>query len=139
MGKVLNIYCDGGSRGNPGPAASAFVALDNGRLIYKESKFLRSATNNFSEYMAVLMAFEWLGKNKEADSKTKINFYLDSQLVVRQLSGIYKIKSGRLKPLALKIKKLQVDLEKEVKYFSVPRAKNKLADRLVNKIIDENL
>lgn len=137
MGEVISIYCDGGSRGNPGPAAGAFVALDKGRVVHKHSKFLGSVTNNFAEYTAVLMALEWLAKNKNI--KRKIYFYLDSQLVVRQLSGVYKIKSQHLKPLFAKIIKTQRNMNKDVKYFSVPREKNKLADKLVNKMIDENL
>ena len=58
------IYCDGGSRGNPGPAASAFVVTEDGKTIFKDSKFLGVETNNVAEYTAVLLAIEWLSDKK---------------------------------------------------------------------------
>ena len=76
----LNINCDGGSRGNPGPAASAFIVSRDGEVIYKESKFLGVATNNDAEYSAVILALKWLSKLRELGENRRVNFILDSEL-----------------------------------------------------------
>src|SRR3989339_1468923 len=94
----LVIYCDGGSRGNPGPAASAFVAIDKNTIIHKESKFLGNETNNVAEYTAVLLAVSWLSKNLIFNHRYLI-INLDSQLVERQLNKKYKIKNKNLKSI----------------------------------------
>jgi len=133
----LNIYCDGGARGNPGPAASAFVVLINGKEIFNESRFLGKTTNNVAEYNAVLMAYKWLTRFFDNKRYSKIIFFLDSQLVVKQLSGLYKIKSKNLKPLIISIKKIEYNLKVNIFYNFIPRNKNRRTDFLVNKILDE--
>ena len=139
MNKTMTkVYADGGARGNPGPAACAFVVVEDGKIIHKDSKFLGTATNNVAEYSAVLLAHEWINKNNKNLSYENIVFFLDSELVTRQLRGVYKIKNDSLKKLATKIKKLEMTLEKNVSYSSVPRSKNILADKLVNEQLDEN-
>ncbi len=125
------IYCDGGSRGNPGPAASAFVVTEDGKTIFKDSKFLGVETNNVAEYTAVLLAIEWLSDKK---AKGEIIINLDSQLVERQLNGFWKIKSPKLKLLADEIKSKAV----KVKFVWNYRIKNILADDLVNEELDLN-
>ena len=125
------IYCDGGSRGNPGPAASAFVVTEYGKTIFKDSKFLGVETNNVAEYTAVLLAIEWLSDKK---AKGEIIINLDSQLVERQLNGFWKIKSPKLKLLADEIKSKAV----KVKFVWNYRIKNILADDLVNEELDLN-
>jgi ribonuclease HI len=135
---TLKVYCDGGARGNPGPAAAAFLILKNGKEIYHDSKFLGITTNNEAEYSAVLLAVSWILKNKTEDI-TKIIFYLDSQLAQRQLSGIYKVKEERLKTFVFKINKIKKEINKEIIFFHVSRDKNKVADKIVNETIDENL
>jgi len=125
------IYCDGGSRGNPGPAASAFVVTEEKKVIYKESKYLGVETNNVAEYTAVLLAIEWLSDKK---AKGEIIINLDSQLVERQLNGFWKIKSPKLKLLADEIKSKAV----KVKFVWNYRTKNILADDLVNEELDLN-
>ena len=146
----LTIYCDGGSRGNPGPAASAFVALDDNKVIHKESKYLGIETNNVAEYAAVLFAVNWLIEQYPISNiQYPIIINLDSQLVERQLNGFYKIKNEKLKKLADEIK-LKIDNEVDrVNWKSVTgkplkiifkweyRDKNKLADSLVNDELDE--
>lgn len=131
----LKIYSDGGARGNPGPAAYSFIVFEKGNVVFKKSKFLGSKTNNFAEYAGVLAAFKWLSKN--ATRIEKIDFFLDSQLAVKQLNGQYKVKSDNLKPLVLKIKFLEMNIGKKVNYNFLPRTKNKLADFLVNKTLDK--
>lgn len=135
--KTLKIFCDGGARGNPGPGSAGFVAFKNGKRLHRGSKFLGRTTNNIAEYMAVIIALEWFVKS---GTKTinRIRFYLDSELVVKQLNGIYKIKSANLKPLFLKTKGLQNKIKATIIYKHVPRDKNKIADQLVNESLNEN-
>lgn len=127
------IYCDGGSRGNPGAAASAFVVTDGNKVLYKESKYLGIETNNVAEYNAVLMAVNWIIDNKYGD---EIIVNLDSQLVERQLNGKYKIKNEKLKLLADEIKtKIQKNNIK-INFVWGYRENNEVADSLVNEELD---
>ena len=129
------IFSDGGSRGNPGPAACAFTVFDNKKLIYKDSKYLGIATNNTAEYSAVILALKWLISEGVARS---IDFNLDSELVVRQLTGVYKIKNKDIMKYVLEIKELQRINNLEIVWTHVPREKNKIADKLVNEKLDES-
>ncbi len=129
------IFCDGGSRGNPGPAASAFVVTNNDKLVFKGSKFLGVETNNVAEYTAVSIAVDWLIDEKVGD---EIIFNLDSQLVERQLNGIYKIKNEKLKNLADEIKLKIKSSNLKVKFRWGYRSDNTLADDLVNEELDRN-
>jgi ribonuclease HI len=147
---TLIVHTDGGSRGNPGPAAAAFIITDSsGSLIKQSGSFLGVTTNNQAEYRAVLQALIWIKAQatqgltfaeQRLDLKgAKIDFYLDSELVARQLSGQYKIKSQELLPLALQIKHLQDSLNSlniQIFYHSIPRRLNQSADRLVNQVLD---
>jgi len=133
---TLEIYCDGGARGNPGPAACAFVAIKNGQVVFKVAKFLGVTTNNIAEYNAVLLAFTWLANNID-DSLKNIQVILDSELVSRQLSEKYRVKNKGLRNIFEKIKKMEKAFSIPIFYSCVPRNKNKLADFLVNKTLDE--
>ena len=130
----LIIYTDGASRGNPGPSGYGFVIKDSqGKTLLEEGFFLGIATNNFAEYSAVL---ESLKRVKESFPKVnEVNFYMDSKLVVEQLSGRYKIKSFNLKPIIERIKKLETSLGR-VSYQHISRNLNFEADRMANKAID---
>lgn len=132
---MLTVYCDGGSRGNPGPAASAFVVLRDGKMISSGSKFLGTNTNNFAEYNGVILALEYLKTNKVSE---EIQFVLDSELVTKQLTGVYKIKNETLRALAMIAKKTEVEIPGHISYSWSPREKNKEADRLVNEELDRN-
>ncbi|OGM19844.1 hypothetical protein A2686_01275 [Candidatus Woesebacteria bacterium RIFCSPHIGHO2_01_FULL_38_10] len=140
MDRHIKIYTDGGARGNPGPAAGAFVLIDGGRVFLSETKYLGIRTNNEAEYSALLLASQWLKKNKEKffSQKTKVDFFLDSELVVRQMNGLYRVKSKSLKFLVRKIKSHLESIE-GVTFNFISREKNKLADKLVNQEINENL
>ena len=139
MNHSIKIYTDGGARGNPGPGGAAFVIMKDGKVIYKDSKFLGTSTNNEAEYYALIMALEWLNKNIEKLKGKNVLFLLDSQLVVRQLTGLYKVKSDNLKPLFKKVKNLTSTVnEVKLSFVSVGREKNRLADKLVNIKLDEN-
>jgi ribonuclease HI len=133
--KDLIIYCDGGSRGNPGPSASAFVAMEDNKVIHKESKFLGIETNNIAEYSAVLFAVTWFSQlNPKTYSLITVN--LDSQLVERQLNGVYKTKNTKLKIVHDKIKSLITKNKLNIKFVWNYREKNHLADSLVNQKLD---
>lgn len=140
----LVIFCDGGSRGNPGPAASAFVAVVGGKVIYKESKYLGTETNNVAEYSAVLLAVTWFSQSLYAKRYHKVassaysllTINLDSQLVERQLNNKYKIKNINLIIIYDKIKLLINKNNLQIKFLWNFREKNKIADSLVNEELD---
>lgn len=133
----VKIFCDGGARGNPGPAACAFVVLVGEQVKHKEGIYLGKNTNNFAEYSGVINALTWIVKNNGKYKGLTLNFFLDSQLVVNQLSGKYKIKNEILRDLSEKIKKLESMVGSTFIYNYIPREKNRLADFLVNKTLDE--
>ena len=126
------IYTDGGSRGNPGPSAIGAVV---GEKEYGES--IGNTTNNVAEYSAVIFALkkakQLLGNTKAGN--TEVELRTDSQLLVNQLNGEFKIKDKGLQPLFIEIWNLKQDF-KNVKFIHVMREKNKNADRLVNKALD---
>ncbi|MDO8515515.1 MAG: ribonuclease HI family protein [bacterium] len=127
----LIIKTDGGSRGNPGRAACAYVAKDpSGNLREKRGKYLGRATNNVAEYEGVLL---FLGSHPAKQGET-LDFYLDSLLVVNQLKGLWKIKDENLKILNSKVKELTKNLN--VSWNHVPREQNTEADALVNETLD---
>lgn len=132
---IVNIFTDGGSRGNPGPAASAFVVKNtDGDLIFKDGVYLGESTNNKAEYMGLLHAWTWVVNNEI----TQVNFFLDSELVVKQITGVYKIKDSSLSVIAAKIKDLEKNSGIKVSYTHVLRHNNKDADKLVNEVLDSN-
>jgi len=135
----LIIYCDGGSRGNPGPAASAFVVTKAKKVIFKGSKYLGVETNNVAEYWSVKLAVEWIIKNLIKSGRNDlITINLDSQLVERQLNGVYKIKNENLKIISGQIKSLIYENNLTLKFIWNSRDKNHLADLLVNEELDKN-
>ncbi len=133
----LFINCDGGARGNPGPAAAAFVVKDlNGRLLYREGKFLGITTNNQAEYEALIMALNWAAETHPGD---ELVLFLDSQLVVNQMLGKFKIKVPEIIIKNRSANKLIADKKITVRQFIyVPRNVNYEADALVNETLDIN-
>ena len=130
----LVIYTDGGSRGNPGPSASGVVILTTNEQVIEEfGRFLGVTTNNQAEYLAVKFALEAAARYQP---KT-IRFYMDSELVCRQLNGIYRVKNPELKPIYAEIKKLAQNYN--VTFEHVYREHNRLADHQVNLAIDAAL
>ncbi len=127
----LEIYCDGASKGNPGPASAAAVAyLPSGMRVASRVKKLGSATNNVAEYQALILGLS-LAKDIGVN---KVYFKLDSQLVVRQLSGEYRIKNDKLKILVKKVKEMELHFEK-CEYQHICRSRNKEADKLAGDIL----
>jgi ribonuclease HI len=131
MTKFL-IHTDGGARGNPGPAAIGVVIEDaDGRVVFAEGKYIGETTNNQAEYQAVVFALE-----KAAElGGDELDFHLDSELVVRQLNGEYKVKNQDLAVQFLKIHNLRGKFKKTT-FRHVYREDNKLADELLNKALD---
>lgn len=123
----LKIFIDGGAVGNPGPAGAGIIIYDeNGRLVKKISEFLGKETNNQSEYHALILALIWAQKLQAK----QMEIYSDSELLVKQVRGEYKIKNKNIKPLFIVAKFLLQFFEK-VLFFDIPREKNKEADKLV--------
>lgn len=135
----ITIHTDGGSRGNPGPAAvGVYITDQKGQIVQEVKQAIGNATNNFAEYQAVAVALETLkklyGKNtKEMEFILK----LDSELVKKQLNGEYQIKDPGLVPLFIEIHNLRVSHFPYLTFVHVPRAQNKEADRLVNEALDK--
>lgn len=131
------VHTDGGSRGNPGPAACGFVIEKNGTEIFKGAKYLGKVTNNFAEYSGVIVALEWLlSSNENLVNVTSIIFILDSELVVRQLTGVYRIKEQTLQKLSAEVKNLIEKIDVKIDFKNVLRNDNKEADRLLNEELD---
>lgn len=128
----LIIYSDGGARGNPGPAGIGAVIYDEEKnIVHEISEYLGETTNNQAEYRAVIAAIE---KLKEFEVE-ELNFFLDSELVVKQLNGQYKVKNAGLAPLFVKINNARQSFKK-VTFSHVRREYNKEADALANKAMD---
>lgn len=126
------LRCDGGSRGNPGPAALGYVLCDPaGSEIEAEGVFLGTATNNVAEYRSLIAGLEAAGRHGVRELVVR----MDSELVVRQMLGQYKVKNEGLKPLHAEARAAASRLQR-VRYESVPRDDNGRADGLVNEALD---
>ena len=133
MGKgILKLYVDGASRGNPGEAGAGFYLVDEeGNEILKGMRFLGSMTNNAAEYQALILGLrETLGIGG-----TSIEIYTDSELVAKQMKGIYTVKNKRLRRLYQEAVKL-LDKFHRSEVISIRREDNREADRLANEAID---
>lgn len=149
----LKIFTDGGSRGNPGPAGVGFLVKNGqGETLVKAGKYIGETTNNMAEYRAVIEALKWLKQNFSISQSRlivedprrsasgflnfSINFFIDSQLIVKQLNGLYKVKNARLRNLIIEVRGLEGEIKLPIHYHYIPREKNKEADRLVNQALD---
>ena len=135
MTDKLIVYTDGGSRGNPGQAAIGVAIFDLGNThepIFKLGKVIGETTNNVAEYQALLTGIQEAHK---LGAKHVVCF-LDSELVVRQVTGVYKIREAGLKDLAMDVIRLKNNFD-QVEFKHILREKNKLADQLVNDALDE--
>ena len=126
------VHTDGAARGNPGPAAIGVVIEDEeGRTVYEASRALGVRTNNEAEYLALITALEYLKSARPAEAE----FRLDSELVVRQLKGEYKVKEPRLQALHGQVVML-LNAVAKYRIRHVPRAENARADELANEALD---
>ena len=130
----LTIYSDGASRNNPGEAGAGVYIMKDGAPLKGLARYLGTTTNNIAEYTAAIMGLEYavqLGARR-------VKLFADSELLVKQINGKYKVKNEGLKPLHRKAKELIARIGSvEVEY--IPREQNKEADALANKAIDEKI
>ncbi len=133
--KALNIYVDGASRGNPGKAGIGIIVYDDrNKVIRRFKQYLGRTTNNVAEYMALIYALQegLISRN------SSLTIYTDSELVIKQLEGKYRIKDELLKMLFKQVEHLKEGFE-EVKIKHIDGKENKEADRLANQAIDMSL
>lgn len=126
----FKLFTDGGSRGNPGNSAIAFILFEDSDVCDLGAKFVGTATNNFAEYNALIEGLKLARKHTD-----ELECFLDSELVVKQINGIYKISSPDIKPLFEKLKILKNEFKK-ITFTHVRREQNKVADKMVNIILD---
>jgi len=132
--KVIT-YTDGGSRGNPGPSAlGAYITDAHGKVLKEHGRFLGTQTNNYAEYMAIVDA---LTHAKELGA-TEVEMRMDSELAVKQLNGIYKVKNPGIAQLFMLVHNLRVQFKK-VTFTHVRREFNTESDRLVNEVLDRHV
>lgn len=128
----IHTYTDGGSRGNPGPAAiGGVLQTPDGRLIEQFGQTIGEATNNQAEYGAIIEALT----RAKHHGATRVTAHLDSELVVRQLTGAYKVKHVNMRPLFAKVQLLARAFE-HVEFHHVPREENEAPDTLLNAALD---
>ena len=141
MKQRITMYTDGGARGNPGPAGVGVVIIDeHGKTLKKVSKFLGKQTNNWAEYEAVILGLQALKTliKKENRKKLFVEVKLDSELVARQMSGMYQIKEETLFPQFIKIHNVRITDFPNIVFTHIPREENKDADRLANEAMDDH-
>ncbi|MBZ5524119.1 MAG: ribonuclease HI family protein [Acidobacteriia bacterium] len=130
---IPTAHIDGGARGNPGPAAYGVVVRSaEGRALAELSRYLGAQTNNFAEYSGLLAALEY----GQQQGFSAIKVFSDSELLVKQIKGQYKVNSPGLRPLFEQAKKMIGNFQ----HFSIQhvfREQNRDADRLVNKVLDQ--
>lgn len=131
----LKIFTDGAARGNPGHAGAGILILnENDEVIEEFFEYLGTATNNVAEYHALIAALKLAQKYIPCS----IDFFLDSELVVKQMLGLYKVKNENLLNYYTSAKNLLINFQK-INFKYIPREKNVRADKLANKAIDDQL
>lgn len=136
---IVSIYTDGGARGNPGISGIGVVAYKEDEIIFKHSRYLGIKTNNEAEYTALISGLNWLLDQKNILKIEKANFFLDSQLIVRQMQGLYKVKAQNLKPYFNEAQKLVQLISIPIVFKDIPREQNTIADSLANLAMDRKI
>ena len=130
----LTIFTDGASRNNPGESGAGIFIMHDGVCLEGIARYLGTTTNNIAEYSAAIIGLERAVQLKAS----KVRLYADSELMVKQLNGLYKVKNEGLKPLHARAKELIAKIKSiEIQY--IPRERNRDADALANKAIDEKI
>jgi len=132
---LWRLYVDGASRNNPGPSGAGLCIFKDGRAVEKHGFYLGKRTNNQAEYLALLLGIFFL--KKQVSTTDFVEVISDSQLLVRQLLGAYRVKNAELQPLHLVAKQMLAPMTHKV--IHVLREKNTIADELANKGIDEKI
>lgn len=133
----IEIYFDGASRNNPGPAGVGGVIKEDGRVVKKYHRYLGKKTNNEAEYLAALLGIRVV--KKLGLKPTRLVFIGDSSLIIEQLAGRFKIRNDRLKELYWQIREEILGLGSGVDFRHIKREKNRQADSLANQAIKEGL
>lgn len=135
IGGILHLFTDGGSRGNPGQAAIGCVLQDpeKGEVVREHAEYIGTTTNNVAEYSALIEGL----KIAKRYHPNRLVCHLDSELIVKQLSGEYKVRMEALKPFYDEIQELKAHFP-EIRFIHIPRADNHRADALVNQALDAN-
>jgi ribonuclease HI len=140
---TIYINTDGGSRGNPGPAAIGIVFFDQSEnLVFKCGRKISKATNNVAEYRAIIEALKILQKShwyQKNQNKGKVYCRLDSELVVNQITGKFKVKNVNLLPIYQEVVTLTGQLKVKIFFNHILRGENSLADKMVNRALDNKL
>ena len=132
---MYKVYIDGGSRGNPGQAAIGFIVFnEKNEEIFRFGKKIGKKTNNVAEYTALIEALKYLSK-RVSNPNEKIEIYSDSELLTKQLKGIYRVKDDKLKKLYNRVTKILSGFN-NVKIVHIKRDKNKISDWIVNRVLD---
>lgn len=136
----ITIHTDGGARSNPGPAGIGVVIENGSGVIGEISKFIGSQTNNYAEYEALIQGLLWVrekfpGKTDDIDMRV----FMDSELVVKQCQGLYKVKEPTLKEQWGRVQAIRSEFFPHLTFNHVRREFNKHADKLVNAAVDEAL
>ena len=133
---MLKIYSDGGSRGNPGPSAYAIVVTEDGKVVHEHSEFLGVHTNNYAEYRGLIAGLTWAIQHGAREAE----FVMDSQLVIRQMTGEYRVKSDAINELHEDAKNLASMIPK-VRFTNVRRSELLIprADALLNEEMDRHM
>jgi len=133
---TVTIFTDGGSRGNPGPAGAGAVVYENETEVGVVSEFLGVHTNNYAEYEALILALQCAQKNVSDLEKKKVVVHMDSELIVRQMKGEYKVKNPTLKIKYAEVHALIKKHFPNISFTHVRRELNERADELANHAMD---
>lgn len=135
MAKKVRVYSDGAARGNPGPAGAGAVVLgESGKVLAAIGRYLGVQTNNVAEYEGLLLGLRHALKHEA----TELEVLADSQLLIRQLAGVYRVRNAGLMPLYEEAKRLLRQFKK-VELRHIPREQNSAADEMSNRAIDEKM
>ncbi len=132
---MITIFTDGGARGNPGPAGAGAVIYKGKEKIGEVSEFLGHQTNNFAEYQALISALT-LARDMVGTAVPKTTIKMDSELIVKQMKGEYRVKEPTLKILHTRVKELIASSFPDISFVHVRREENKEADALANDAMD---
>ncbi|MEN9390669.1 MAG: hypothetical protein RLZZ283_769 [Candidatus Parcubacteria bacterium] len=132
----VTIFTDGGARGNPGPAGAGAVVYQGKKLIAEVSEYLGHQTNNYAEYQALLLALEACRSTLGSPVREQVTIKMDSELIVKQMKGEYRVKEPTLKLLHADAKSLIHESFPHIEFVHVRRELNKEADALANAAMD---
>ncbi len=132
----VKIFTDGGARGNPGQAGFGVVVVDEKKqIIFEVGKYLGVKTNNEAEYEGLIFGLSWLKENELIIDEAEFN--ADSELMVKQMQGIYKVKAVNLKELNKQARELVLAIKSKISFKAIKRELNSEADRLANEAMDK--